>query len=104
MTQRDARILVPLDGSHAGDETLIIASSLADVIGAEIDVLHVSAEPLSELDLKAAVHISEDMLPRVQLHGATGHAAPAICDLARSINASAIVIATLPWPRGAFRR
>jgi nucleotide-binding universal stress UspA family protein len=95
MNESDVKILVPLDGSHPGDDTLIIASSLADVIGAGmIDVLHVSAEPMSELDLKAAVRISDDMLPRVRLHHATGPAAPAIADIARAIEASAIVIST----------
>lgn len=94
MNQSHARVLVPLDGSHAGDDTVIIASSLAALIGAEIDVLHVSAAPMSELDLKAAVRLSDGMLPRVRLHNATGHAGPAICDLASSIEASAIVIST----------
>lgn len=94
MNQSQARILVPLDGSHPGDDALIIASSLADLIGAEMHVLHVSAQPMSKLDLKAAVRISEDIWPRVRLHNATGHAAPAICDFARSIEASAIIIST----------
>lgn len=97
MNQSHAKILVPLDGSHPGDDTMIMASSLADVIGAEMHVLHVSAQPLSALDLEAAVRISEDILPRVRLHNATGHAAPAICDLARSLEASAIIISTHGW-------
>jgi nucleotide-binding universal stress UspA family protein len=74
---------------------LMIASSLANVIGADvIDVLHVSADPMPAPDLKAALRISDDMSPPVRLLNATGHAAPAICELARVIQASAIVMAT----------
>jgi nucleotide-binding universal stress UspA family protein len=49
---------------------------------------------MSELDLKMAVRISEGRLARVRLHNANGHAAPAICDLARSLQVSSILIAT----------
>jgi nucleotide-binding universal stress UspA family protein len=85
---------LPLDGSQPGDALVLMASSIGDVIGAEIDVLHVSPEPMSELALKSAIRISEEISPSVHLYNATGHAVPAICDLARSLQASAILIST----------
>lgn len=87
-------LLVPLDGSSPADASLEFADAIADLIGARIHVLFVGEEELPLDALIARARVPRSWVGRIEMHGATGDAARAILDVARRIEAAAIVLSS----------
>ena len=89
-----ARLLVPLDGSMPAEGPLEIAQIIASWKQAEIHVLFVAARALDDDAIAVRARIPDAWRARVRVHGAPGHAADAIRDVARQIDADAILLSS----------
>jgi len=89
-----AKLLVPLDGSIPADGPLEIAQVIASWTAAEVHVLVVADEPLSDDAIAARALIPDGWRPRVRLHAARGDPARAITHVASEIAANAILISS----------
>lgn len=87
-------LLVPLDGSSPADETLELAEVVARLIGARIHVLVVGEEDLPRDALIDHARVPPAWIGRIEIHGATGDAARAIVDVARRLEAAAIILSS----------
>jgi len=87
-------MLVPLDGSSPADASLELADAIGRLIGARIHVLFVGDEDLPRDALIARARVPRSWAARVEVHGATGDPAGAIVEVARRIEAAAIVLSS----------
>jgi nucleotide-binding universal stress UspA family protein len=94
MAETQRHLLVPLDGSMPAEQPLEVASALADLMDADIDVLFVSREPVPDEQVAVRARVSRAWLPRVRTHSAVGHAADGIRAVARALPASAILLSS----------
>ncbi len=88
------RLLVPLDGSCGADEALTFAEAIGESIGAETHVLVVAEKPLPGPAISERLGIGSRWIPRIHLHSEAGAVADTICDVARTLAASAIFMPT----------
>lgn len=91
---RQPLILVPLDGSLASNTALPAARRVAERVGAELCILHVTARPLPMNQLVAALGLSEAEIARVRLEQASGTPAPAIMRVARERHPWLLIMST----------
>jgi len=92
--ERMTPLLVPLDGSLPAARPLEVAQAIAELRGDDIDVLFVSAEPLTAGEVAEVVGLPVEWLPRVTLLNTVGDPGEGICRVAGEIKADAILMST----------
>lgn len=92
--ERMTPLLVPLDGSLPAAQPLEVAQAIAELRGDDIDVLFVSAEPLTAGEVAEVVGLPVEWLPRVTLLNTVGDPGEGICRVAGEIKADAILMST----------
>lgn len=100
--ETNAPILVPLDGSEHATYALAVARRLAELLGADIHVVHVAATPMSPAEWRAKWR-DDAVLSRAVLHVRAGDPAENILEVARERRCGIIVMCThtgLPKPEG----
>jgi nucleotide-binding universal stress UspA family protein len=87
-------LLAPLDGSSPADASLELAGAIAHLIGARIHVLFVGEKDLPREALITHARVPRSWVGRIEMHSATGDASGAIVEVARRIEAAAIVLSS----------
>jgi nucleotide-binding universal stress UspA family protein len=87
-------VLVALDGSPAAATAMPLARLVARQLGAEIEVLHVTSEPPTDVALWKRLHLGLEDLDRVQVHECAGTPADCILEAAADPGVVLLVLAT----------
>lgn len=87
-------VLVALDGSPAANVALPIARVFARQLGARLEILHVTPEPMEKDAALSLLHLAPKELKGAQVHILSGSPAEGILKVARAPDTQLIVLTT----------
>jgi nucleotide-binding universal stress UspA family protein len=96
MTVEEQRstVLLALDGSPAAATALPLARTVANQLGATVEILHVAGEERPDLDLWQRLHVQLQPAEAVQVRSHAGEPAAAILRAAREPGVDLVVLTT----------
>ena len=94
LNHRPARLLVALDGSQAARTALPIARSVAEQLGVQLNILHVSPTSIPEEVVRSRLALEESDLEGAKLYLHLGEAALGILEMTNDPRTELVVLTT----------